>query len=478
MGDYRATYRRSIEDPDGVLGRRGAGHPLADRAVDRPGRESRAVLPVVPRRRAEHLRERAGPARRRRARRPGRAGLRQPGHRHPAHLHLRGAARRGRDLRRGARLARRAARATGSSSTCRWCRRPSWRCWPAPGSGAVHSVVFGGFAANELAARVEDARAEGRGVRVLRHRGVAGGRVQAAARPGARAVVAPARARGGPAAPAGRGRDDRAARPRLAASWSPTPSPPSACRSRPPTRSTCSTRRARPPSPRASCATTAVTRSPCSGRCRTSTTSGRGDVWWTASDVGWVVGHSYIVYAPLLVGATTVLYEGKPVGTPDAGAFWRVVAQYGVQALFTAPTAIRAVKKEDPDGAAARGARRVVAAHPVPRRRAAGPGHLGVGDRAARRTGHRPLVADRDRLADRGQPARARADADQARVADRAGARLRRAGARPVRRRGRRRAPRARSASSCRCRPARCRRCGATTTGSSRRTCRRSTATT
>ncbi len=77
---------------------------------------------------------------------------------------------------------------------------------------------------------------------------------------------------------------------------------------------------------------------------------GRGDVWWTASDVGWVVGHSYIVYAPLLVGATTVLYEGKPVGTPDAGAFWRVVAQYGVQALFTAPTAIRAVKKEDPRG--------------------------------------------------------------------------------------------------------------------------------
>ena len=77
---------------------------------------------------------------------------------------------------------------------------------------------------------------------------------------------------------------------------------------------------------------------------------GPGDVWWTASDVGWVVGHSYIVYAPLLVGATTVLYEGKPVGTPDAGAFWRVVSEHGVQALFTAPTAIRAVKKEDPDG--------------------------------------------------------------------------------------------------------------------------------
>ena len=76
-----------------------------------------------------------------------------------------------------------------------------------------------------------------------------------------------------------------------------------------------------------------------------------GEVWWTASDVGWVVGHSYIVYAPLLAGCTTVLYEGKPVGTPDAGAFWRVVAQYGVSAMFTAPTAIRAVKKEDPAGA-------------------------------------------------------------------------------------------------------------------------------
>ncbi|WP_410564592.1 propionyl-CoA synthetase [Amycolatopsis sp. cmx-4-61] len=74
-----------------------------------------------------------------------------------------------------------------------------------------------------------------------------------------------------------------------------------------------------------------------------------GDVWWTASDVGWVVGHSYIVYAPLLVGATTVMYEGKPVGTPDAGAFWRVIAEHGVQALFTAPTALRAVKKVDPD---------------------------------------------------------------------------------------------------------------------------------
>ena len=76
-----------------------------------------------------------------------------------------------------------------------------------------------------------------------------------------------------------------------------------------------------------------------------------GDVWWTVSDVGWVVGHSYIVYAPLFVGATTVMYEGKPVGTPDAGAFWRVIADHGVKALFTAPTAIRAIRKADPDAA-------------------------------------------------------------------------------------------------------------------------------
>jgi propionyl-CoA synthetase len=76
-----------------------------------------------------------------------------------------------------------------------------------------------------------------------------------------------------------------------------------------------------------------------------------GEVFWAASDVGWVVGHSYIVYAPLLAGATTLLYEGKPVGTPDAGAFWRVIAEHKVAALFTAPTAFRAIKKEDPTGA-------------------------------------------------------------------------------------------------------------------------------
>ena len=74
-----------------------------------------------------------------------------------------------------------------------------------------------------------------------------------------------------------------------------------------------------------------------------------GEVYWAASDVGWVVGHSYIVYAPLLQGCTTILYEGKPVGTPDAGAFWRVLSDHKVKTMFTAPTALRAIRREDPD---------------------------------------------------------------------------------------------------------------------------------
>ncbi|MGI9591882.1 MAG: propionyl-CoA synthetase [Myxococcota bacterium] len=80
-----------------------------------------------------------------------------------------------------------------------------------------------------------------------------------------------------------------------------------------------------------------------------------GEVFWAASDIGWVVGHSYIVYAPLFLGCTTVLYEGKPVGTPDASAYWRLIAEHGVHALFTAPTALRAIKREDPGAELAKG---------------------------------------------------------------------------------------------------------------------------
>jgi propionyl-CoA synthetase len=75
-----------------------------------------------------------------------------------------------------------------------------------------------------------------------------------------------------------------------------------------------------------------------------------GDTFWAASDVGWVVGHSYIVYGPLLQGCASILFEGKPIKTPEAGTFWRVCADHKVKSMFTAPTAIRAIKKDDPNG--------------------------------------------------------------------------------------------------------------------------------
>ena len=128
-----------------------------------------------------------------------------------------------------------------------------------------------------------------------------------------------------------------------------------------------------------------------------------GEVFWAASDVGWVVGHSYIVYAPLLHGATTVLFEGKPVGTPDAGTFWRVISEHGVKAMFTAPTAFRAIKKEDPEGNFIRKYDLARFPHPLPRRRARRPRHGEMGRAKARRAGDRPLVANRDRLGDRRQ---------------------------------------------------------------------------
>jgi propionyl-CoA synthetase len=86
---------------------------------------------------------------------------------------------------------------------------------------------------------------------------------------------------------------------------------------------------------------------------------GPGDVFWAASDVGWVVGHSYICYAPLIAGCTTIVYEGKPVGTPDAAAFWRVISEHNVRSFFTAPTALRAIKRDDPEG-------KLVGTHPMP----------------------------------------------------------------------------------------------------------------
>ena len=123
------------------------------------------------------------------------------------------------------------------------------------------------------------------------------------------------------------------------------------CRWRRPTRCTFSTRRARPGKPKGMVRDNGGHAVALWNTMMMIYGLDAGDVFWAASDVGWVVGHSYIVYAPLLRGCTGVMYEGKPVGTPDAGAFWRVVAQHGVKVLFTAPTAIRAIRQQDPDGA-------------------------------------------------------------------------------------------------------------------------------
>ena len=203
-----------------------------------------------------------------------------------------------------------------------------------------------------------------------------------------------------------------------------------------------------------------------------------GETWFTASDVGWVVGHSYIVYAPLLTGCTTVLYEGKPVGTPDAGAFFRVISEYGAVAMFTAPTAYRAIKKEDAAGAkaAATTSRRCAPCSspgsgwtPTP-----GSGRpTGSGSRSST-TGGRP------RPAGRSPPTCAGLETLPIKPGSPSVPVPGYASARSSTRRGRRstRASRGPSASGCRCRPARCRPCGATTTATSRRTCRRSTATT
>ena len=133
-----------------------------------------------------------------------------------------------------------------------------------------------------------------------------------------------------------------------------------------------------------------------------------GEVWWSASDVGWVVGHSYIVYAPLFHGCTSILYEGKPVGTPDAGAFWRVCAEHGVVSLFTAPTAFRAIRKEDPDG-------KLLKQYDLSKFRAlflagerADPPTIQWAEEHAESAGDRSLVADRNRLVHRRQSARPR----------------------------------------------------------------------
>ena len=296
-----------------------------------------AVLPLVRRRAPQHLLERARPPCRGGPRRAGRADLGQPGHRRDRALHL------SRDARPDGAGGRDAGRARGAAGDRVLIYMPmvpeaAIAMLACARIGAVHSVVFGGFAAHELATRIDDARPR---VVLTASCGIEVNRVipykplaRRGDRRGARRSRKPASCCSGrcagPNSSPGRDHDwqeleatARAGRLR-AGRWRPT-------------RSTSSIPRAPPASRKASCATMAGTPSRSPGRCANIYGVKPDEVFWTASDVGWVVGHSYIVYGPLIHGCTSVMYEGKPVGTPDAGAFWRVIERaQGARLLYRA----------------------------------------------------------------------------------------------------------------------------------------------
>ena len=197
---------------------------------------------------------------------------------------------------------------------------------------------------------------------------------------------------------------------------------------------------------------------------------GPGETMFTASDVGWVVGHSYIVYAPLIVGATTIIYEGKPVGTPDAGQFWRVIAEHGAKSDVHRPHGLPGDQEGGPEGRAAGPSTTCRTCVTCSSRASAWTPRPTIGPRTCSDPGHRPLVADGDGVGDLREPAGLELlpikpgsptkpmPGWDVRILDAQVDRCR-----PART--------ARSSSSCRCRPARCRPCGTTTIVTCGRTC-------
>jgi acyl-CoA synthetase (AMP-forming)/AMP-acid ligase II len=149
---------------------------------------------------------------------------------------------------------------------------------------------------------------------------------------------------------------------------------------------------------------------------------GEGETMFSTSDIGWVVGHSYIIYGPLIAGMATIMYEGTPI-RPDPGIWWQIVEKYKVTVMFSAPTAVRVLKKQRQQLAAQ--VRPVLAEAPVPRRRAAGPADPRMDHGRTEAAGDRQLLADRNRLADPVHGARRRRDQDQVRHAELPGIRLR-----------------------------------------------------
>ena len=350
MGTYRTVYERSLADPASFWAEAAAALHW-DRPWETVLDESRrAVLSLVQGRPAQHLLQCGRPACRGRPRRAGGDHPRQSGDRQRPDDHLRPSCRTwspispGRWSRsgvdKGDRVIVYMPMVPEALVAMLACAR----------IGAVHSVVFGGFAANELATRIDDAKPV---LIVSASCGVEGSQghpLQAAARPrdrarpptspGTRIILqrpqAAGRADAGPRSRLGRG-DRRRIRS-------------TACRSRRPIRSTSSTPPARPASPRASCATMAATPRHCSGPCATSTASSPARSTGPPRTSAGSSATATSSTRRCSTAARPSLYEGKPVGTPDPGAFWRVIAQHKVAALFTAPTAFRAIKKEDPEG--------------------------------------------------------------------------------------------------------------------------------